>query len=65
MDKSNLISEFETELRSKINEMKANKIHNPIVFLKMANDQGWYEATKKLVSKVDNTSGFADLLMKR
>jgi len=64
MDKDNLILEFETDLKSKINEMRENKIHNPSVFLKMADEQGWYEATKKLISKPKNTTGFTDLLLK-
>ncbi|WP_339695860.1 hypothetical protein [uncultured Marixanthomonas sp.] len=64
MEKSNLILEFETDLRSKINEMKNKKIHNPSLFLNMANEEGWYEATKKLISKPKNTTGFTDLLLK-
>ena len=46
MDRKELIQQFEEDLELKVKEMLDKGIHNPKVFLRMANEYGYYKGMK-------------------
>ncbi len=59
-----LINNFNNELATMVQRSIDEISYRPILLIRMANEEDYYKASKKLIVKPENTEGFTKLLLK-
>ncbi|MFV0531750.1 MAG: hypothetical protein ACK5MD_09995 [Flavobacteriales bacterium] len=60
-----LIDKFNNELAKMVKQSIEEIQYRPTLLIRMANEEGFYHASRKLISKPENTEGFTRLLLEK